>query len=223
MIIRPSGASQLLITQPDHAMLAAHIMRHWMADGLPASPRRALILAAIEEHDNGWREVDASPLVHPDTGEVLDFMTAPDSVKRGVWPRAVGRLAGTPYVAALVAHHAVHVYRRYRTHPDWVSFFAEMEVTRDRQLSAGGSVLFEEFLRDYIFLRIGDLLSLMFCNAWSEPQAQDDMLGYTARLDGSRLLISPDPFDGRSVALEVAARALGSAEPVIVRGVASGS
>ena len=84
-------------------------------------------------------------------------MTAPDAVKRSVWPRAVGRLAHAPYAAALVAHHAVHVYRRYRTEPDWAAFFAEMDATRDRHLSAAGTVTFEELLRDYIFLRIGDL------------------------------------------------------------------
>jgi hypothetical protein len=63
MIIRVSGSSQFLIPQPDHAALAAHIMRHWAADGLLASPRRADILQAVEAHDSGWRQVDAAPLV----------------------------------------------------------------------------------------------------------------------------------------------------------------
>ena len=60
MIIRRKGTTPLLITQPDHAQLAATIMERWQEDGFPDSPRRAAILLAIREHDNGWREVDAA-------------------------------------------------------------------------------------------------------------------------------------------------------------------
>ena len=65
MIIRQSDAALVLITQPDHAALAGRIMRRWEADGFPQSPRRADILAAVDLHDNGWREVDAVPAVDP--------------------------------------------------------------------------------------------------------------------------------------------------------------
>src|SRR5688572_29016028 len=114
MIIRSTGPTRLLITQRDHASLAAHIMRHWRADGFPEKQRQHVILLAIDAHDNGWREIDASPLVDPGTGRILDFVHAPDHVRRGVWPRGVARLATAPYAAALVAQHAIHVYRRYR-------------------------------------------------------------------------------------------------------------
>ena len=101
-------------------------MRRWRADGFPDSPRRAAILLAIEEHDNGWREVDAAPVLDVTTGRILDFISAPDSVRRGVWPRGVQRLAAEPCAAALVAQHAMHVYGRYRTALEWRPFFAEM-------------------------------------------------------------------------------------------------
>ena len=74
MILRPAGPDQLLITQPDHAALAARIMEHWRADGLPQSPRRAAILRAIEQHDNGWDEIDIAPIVDRATGRILDFI-----------------------------------------------------------------------------------------------------------------------------------------------------
>ena len=63
MIVRPAGDVLHLITQPDHAALARRIMDRWIADDLPASPRRASILRAIEEHDHGWLDVDAAPIV----------------------------------------------------------------------------------------------------------------------------------------------------------------
>ena len=117
MIVRVNGSSQLLITQPDHAALAALVMRQWRAGGLLQAPRLSSILLAVEQHDNGWREVDAAPLVDGGTGRVLDFIGAPDEVRRAVWPRGVDRLAATPYAAALVAQHALHIYRRYRDNP----------------------------------------------------------------------------------------------------------
>ena len=63
MIVRQHDSWLLLITQPDHAALAARVMQHWVADGLPTHPLRSSIFHAIAQHDNGWQEVDASPLV----------------------------------------------------------------------------------------------------------------------------------------------------------------
>jgi Protein of unknown function (DUF3891) len=208
MIVRAAGASQLLITQPDHAALASRVMREWRAGGFPESPRRDAILLAVHEHDNGWREVDAAPIWDEATGRIHDFVTAPDAIRRGVWPRAVERLAATPYTAALVSQHAAHVYGRYRGDPAWAAFFGEMEASRDRHLHAAGSIPFDEFLREYFYVRIGDLLSLAFCTGWSEVQA--DVPGYQIRLDQGRVTITPDPFEGREIALEVRARELPS-------------
>lgn len=206
MIIRATGSSQLLITQPDHAALAAHIMRRWSADGLLISPRRAEILQAVEEHDNGWREVDAAPLVDETTGRILDFIHVADEVRRGVWPRGVERLRATPYAAALVAQHAIHVYGRYRTSADWAPFFLEMEEARNHHLRLASSVTLDELLHDYAFVRLGDLMSLTFCNGWTEPQA--DEYRYAIRLTEERLSVSPDPFAGQRVPFEIAAREL---------------
>jgi hypothetical protein len=234
VIIRPTESSHLLITQPDHAALAARIMQQWRADGLAHAPRRRAILLAVEEHDNGWREVDAVPMVDEASGRVLDFVNAPDEVRRAIWPRGVERLAATPYAAALVAQHAVHIYRRYRDDPHWASFFATMEAARDRHLHAA-SVAIEDLLHEYFFLRIADLASLTFCNAWTDTQTDDS--GYTVHLDGVRLVVTPDPFDGGEIELEITGRELpagpflsaadvqrawSAARPVVLTGVAVG-
>jgi hypothetical protein len=237
MILRPAGSSQLLITQPDHAALAGRIMRHWRGGGLQESARRSPILRAIDEHDNGWREVDAAPVLDDHTGRILDFVGLPEPDRRAIWPRGVERLAATPYSAALVAQHAVHVYRRYRGTSSWDPFFVEMEVLRDTHLRAAG-LSQVELLIDYSFVRLGDLVSLTFCNGWTEPQTDDaGEVGYTIRLDGARLIVTPDPFEGREIAIEIAGRevpdrpfrstadaqaAYGSAPEVTVAGVAVG-
>lgn len=205
MIIRPGDASLLLITQPDHAALAGRIMERWRTDRLVDSPRRDDILAAVAHHDNGWREVDAAPVVDPASGKLLDFITAPLAMRQGVWPRGVERLAGQPYTAALVAAHALHVYDRNRGHAEWDPFFDEMRALRDRHLAASG-VTVDDLGRDYTFVRIGDLISLTFCNAWQSPQA--DAFGYEIRFDGTRVTVAPDPFGGAAIPLEIAAREL---------------
>lgn len=205
MIIRRRQGTQLFIAQPDHAALAARIMARWQRDDFPVAPRRAVILLALTEHDNGWREVDAAPVVDPDTGVALDFVHAPDAVRRGVWPRGVTRMAEQPYAAALIAQHALHIYRRYRPSESWSVFFTAMEAARDHYRAAAGAAP-DELLRDYGFLRLGDALSLTFCCGWSDAQADD--AGYAWQLEGSRLCVDPDPFDGHGVELDVPAREL---------------
>ena len=209
MIVRHEPPFQLLITQPDHAALAGRIMRRWITRGLPDSPRREEILVAVDQHDNGWRDVDSAPVVDLSTGRILDFVSAPDSVRRGVWPRSVRQLSDRPYAAALVAQHAMHVYARYRGRPDWQPFFAEMEATRDSRLREAATATLSELIDDYFFVRMGDLLSLTFCNGWTERQS--GVSGYLVHLVGSRLSIAPDPFDGDEVPLEVPARRLSNA------------
>ncbi len=219
MILRPNGSTRVAITQPDHAALAAQIMRSWRANGLPTSPRRDDILLAVAEHDNGWREIDAELRIDPGTGAVLDFMTVSGDIKRGVWPRAIARLAANPYCAALVAHHAAYVYSRYRADPEWASFFPEMEALRDRHLAAAQASMLELW-RDYAFLRIGDLASLTFCTCTDMRVREFD---YAVALYGQHLLVTPDPFEGADVPLRISGRDLRDPDTIVtITGVARG-
>lgn len=217
MIVRDAGSELLLVTQPDHAALAAYLMARWRADGLAERPSRAAALFATEHHDIGWREVDEAPAVDPVTGWPYDFVSAPAAVRQGVWRRAVGTLAHrSTYAAALVAQHALTIHRRYRGDPEWRAFFADIEAARDHWFttaarpdgSAGGPhdpPLAERlsFLQDYAVVATGDLLSLTFCNAWTAPRTAE---GYTIALDGARLTVRPDPFGGEVVRFSVPAR-----------------
>lgn len=202
MIIQRRGTELLLIRQGDHAALAAEIMRGWQADGLPGAARREAILTAAREHDDGWREEDAELHVAED-GTPQDFMTVPAGVKRRIWPRAVTRLARrSPYVAALVAQHALTIYAQ-QAGEAWAAFSTAMRRLRDAHLP--DDLPDREFAADYAFVRTGDLLSLMFCNGWAEPQ---EHAGYRAILRGITLQITPDPFGGRAIPLHVDARAI---------------
>jgi len=209
MIVRRADSTALLITQPDHAALAARIMRRWTDHALAHSSRRDEIIHAVEHHDDGWLEVDRAPIIDETTGELLDFITSPVAVRRGIWPRGVALLATTPYAAALVAQHAVHIYRRYRDDHAWATFFGEMESLRAHHLREAAPATLEMLLSDYRWLRTGDILSLAFCNAWSD--VQHDERGGSAHLTDDRLVLTPDPFGGAEVALAVPAREMSAA------------
>lgn len=178
-------------------------MDRWLTRGFPAEPRRASVMRAIAEHDHGWRDVDAAPLVDSSTGRVLDFISAPAAVRQGVWPRGVAQLADDPATAALVAEHAYQVYGRYHADSAWSAFFAEMSALRDHHAQCAG-LRIADLRRLYFFVRAGDLISLTFCNEWSESQHID---GHEIGLgQHARVTIHPDPFGGQVVPFEISAR-----------------
>ena len=204
MIIRRLPSSVQLVTQPDHAALSARIMGHWHPDHFPDTALKPSILRAIEHHDSGWAEIDEALVVDEATGQLLDFIGVSDALKRDTSWRGIERLAGDPYAAALVAQHRLHVYSRYADHPEWRTFFANVTAARDTYLRAARARSLDEFLLDYRFVRLGDLASLAFCNNW--PRVDPPEYGYAMALDGTSLVVTPDPFNARTFPIEVAAR-----------------
>jgi hypothetical protein len=236
MIIRHLASSHQLISQPQHAALAARILRHWRPDHFPESPRKASILNATAQHDHGWAEIDEALVVSEATGQLLDFTELSDALKRDTSLRGIERLASDPYAAALVAQHRLHVYRRYAENPEWRTFFTHVTAARDAYLRAARFVSLDELLRDYTFVRAGDLASLAFCNNWTNVDS--DGCGYAMRLEGTSLFIIPDPFGGSTIEIEIEAREIAhqsfdsvadarrvvaSAPVITLRGFASGA
>ncbi|BCS32937.1 hypothetical protein TBR22_A21610 [Luteitalea sp. TBR-22] len=186
--------------------MAADLLGHWQADGVPARPTLDVLLAATRAHDCGWAEEDDAPTVNPETGAPWDFIHLPLERRQAVWARALRLLADTPHVAALVAHHALTAYARYDGDPAWHEFFRTMTRERDSrvaELAAGGAGSFDGFLRDYASLRSADLISLALCHGWQDRFELDYYKGVP---DGPTLTLTPDPFDGAVVAWRVPAR-----------------
>jgi hypothetical protein len=208
MIVRHADGRLLCLTQPDHAALAGRLAEAWAADGVPFRPSRDRLIAAVHQHDAGWAAADATLLFDPVTHGPHGFVSAPIDVRQGAFLQGVEALAPTdPYVAALVAQHGLTVYRRFQHDPAWSAFFPALEKRRDdlsAPFLARGAQPFA-FLQDYTVLGLCDLLSLVFCNGWKEPHLME---GYEVVLEGSRLVVTPDPFAGVAVDLAVPARAL---------------
>lgn len=205
MIVRKQQDQLILITQPEHARLSAELMSWWRRDGFPGHPRRDVILLATREHDGGWAELDEAPLVDERTGRLLDFIQAPDHVRQSVWPRGVERLADDPYAAALVAQHALTIYKDNRPTPAWASFFAQMEDLRAHFLSAAAPLTLDDLARDYLFVCMGDMVSLFFANHWPGPRTEGQ---YAVRATIDRILIDPDPFEGARLPVSLRGRLL---------------
>jgi hypothetical protein len=200
VIVRRLADRLQLITQPDHAHLAGTIMESCV--GLKAEPRRDAILRAVYAHDNGWLEEDQSPRRNPETGDIIDFVSAPLSVRHAVWPRAIMRLGKDAWTAALIAQHAITVYDRFRPNREWSSFFAGMEAERDARLEISGLSL-GDLVADYKYVRLGDLLSLTFCTGWTDEQRFG---AQTIRLSGAHVIASPDLFGGMTIPIAIRAQ-----------------
>jgi hypothetical protein len=204
MIVRRTESTLQLITQPDHAALAMRVMREWDTPHFPESPRKRSILSAIEHHDDGWAEADAALIVDQNSGRLLDFVEVSDAIKQETsWLGIEGR-ESDPYAGALMAQHRLHVYRRHVDDAGWRDFFSAVSDARDGYLRAAGSIGLERLLEDYRFVRAGDLASLAFCNNWASTDG--DECGYAMRLEGTSLLIRPNPFGGRAVEIRIEAR-----------------
>jgi len=54
MLVRALDASLLVVTQADHARLAADLLALLRLPELAGHPRRAELLRAVADHDNGW-------------------------------------------------------------------------------------------------------------------------------------------------------------------------
>lgn len=239
MIVRVEDATFLLITQPDHALLAEALVAGTRTEPALESDRRGTILLATREHDNGWTEVDAEPTLDAGAGRPCDFMSGPARVKHELWLRGITRVAkADPLAGALVAEHAVTVYGYRQEEADWAPFFRAVAGMRDGLLQRIGMFTGaprEAFEADYRCVRLGDSWSLQFCNGWTRPSTT---LGYRASVSGGTLLIAPDPFAGASIPLRVIGRriparryrddadlraAMAAATPEVVTGEARGT
>jgi hypothetical protein len=193
VIVVDAGPDLILVTQGDHARLAAEMLSLWRAGGLPDHPRRAELLFAVREHDNGWAEADAAPRLDVASGRPSDFRAFPSRNRLEVWERGVGRwVAERPYAGLLILSHARALHRHLREDAEWGPFLERLDEDRELLLEAAG-VEPEDLEADYRWLELVDRLSLMACNRWTKPLERPDL---RARFQRGRLELSPFPLAG---------------------------
>ncbi len=111
-----------LVTQPDHAQVAAYLAAHWGNDdfvrqgyyaSVPDSERlRAETLMAIAQHDNGWWEWEASPELADVDGFPAGLAEVLKDQQEGMnrWRVGLARFDNRPYVNLLISHHGYWLY-----------------------------------------------------------------------------------------------------------------
>jgi hypothetical protein len=193
VIVASEGDRLLLVTQPDHASFSAELLSLWRADGLPAHPRRAELLFAVREHDNGWRETDAAPRWDAGRGRPHDFLTLPREERIELWQRGTARFAGEhPYAALLITRHALQLHRDRRGQEEWqpfLDYLDELSQGLTEATGAGG----KRVEGDYRWLDLADLISLGVCSRWSKPFGRHGVQG---ELRGGTLHLEPFPLAG---------------------------
>ena len=193
MIVVTEQDTWRFITQPDHAAFAAELLSLWRAEGVPEHPRRADLLFAVREHDNGWREADAAPRWDPQRRRPHDFLTMPRPARIEIWERGVSRFAGGhPRAALLITRHARRLHRDRRGDEAWAGLletFDELE----RGLAEATGATEEEIAADDRLLDRSDTLSLAACSGRTDPFERH---GVRARLCEGTLEIDPFPLAG---------------------------
>ncbi|HWM92371.1 MAG TPA: DUF3891 family protein [Thermoanaerobaculia bacterium] len=194
MIVVDTG-NLLLITQPDHARFAAELLSLWRTDGLPDHPRRAELLFAVREHDNGWRETDAAPHWDAERGRPHDFLSLPRQERMEIWQRGTARFAGEhPYASLLVTRHALQLHRE-RQEEEWQPFLDYLGELYQGLVEATGAGA-EEVEADYRWLDLTDLISLAVCNRWPEPFERHGVRGRFQAGADNTLHLDPFPLAG---------------------------
>jgi len=202
MIVLEEDDSLVLITQGDHAHLAAEMLSLCRFPELTAHPRRQRLLAAAREHDNGWRESDAAPWLDAASGLPHSYLTLPEAERQRLWTRACTRFRDTdPYVALLITQHALTLHLERTDRQEWADWLAETERLRDELLDQAA---YEpaRLAADYALLRLADLCSLAACSGLPESF---EHYGVRGRSNVGTLYLEPLPLAG-STTFRIACR-----------------
>lgn len=199
MIVAEPDGGLRVITQHDHAALAADLLALWRRGGLAEHRWRDEILRATREHDNGWQETDAAPQL-ADDGGVHDYRSVPDELRRQIWLRGCRRYADEhPLATALIVAHCEYLHRDRRDDRRWSGFFDRIDELWEDLRDADPES--DAIVEAYPHLRRADGLALALCEDAPESDLGD---GYRLeRLAGGGrdpvdYRLEPFPFAGKT-------------------------
>jgi hypothetical protein len=93
----------------EHARLASELARVWGNDCFPAFAAFPSLLWAVEHHDDGWKEWDDAPRLHPDTGIPRSFMEMRMRDSTAIWTKSIAYCSSDPLAAIAVSRHFCHL------------------------------------------------------------------------------------------------------------------
>jgi hypothetical protein len=203
----------MLISQIEHARVAAELAESWDAGHRPLIEPREEFIAAVRRHDDGWLVWETRPEVCD--GRPRDFMEMPLDESLAIWRRSIA-VAQTisPSAAVIVGGHfrflCARTHEKHEDRHDWSAnvehlaeeFVAEQDELRREYLAsvrpeqrAEADLAVERGLR---LLQLFDYMSLwLCCAARTEPQTMTGPDGEAyvfSPQGGGRIAIDPWPF-----------------------------
>ena len=179
MIRREDGSDWLILSQVDHAWLAAELAKVWRHCGAASWGISELLFQTVLKHDDGWRDWETGIEIDPGNGIPRQFTEMPMETAAGIWRASIESCAREhPLSGIWVSRHfcylAEHALTSHADAPDDVAatrrFLSEQEgyqaELRSRALK---DVTAREFASlseiGFRFLRLFDGLSLWLCCA----------------------------------------------------------
>lgn len=191
MIVNKLEQGWEVIYQPAHALLSAQLAGRWEAKTRPG--RWWETLTAVAQHDNGWREWEAAPLI-TDEGAPRNFtqMTPFDAIAQ--WERGITRgRHQSRWVGLLISLHATSLYEARRGElAELDAFLNEQAVLQEAWIEGVGTTR-EEALRAYRMVQWTDWLSLILCWRRLPEGGKEVVVG--EGVDGRRYVARRLPFD----------------------------
>jgi hypothetical protein len=215
----------VLISQIEHARLAAELADAWEDRRRPLIEPREAFVETVRRHDDGWLVWETRPEIAD--GVPRDFMEMPLDESLAIWRRSIAVAATIGQVWGLVVggHFralCAKTLEKHEARHDWSTdvehlaeeFIEEQDSLRREYLSAESPEqrIVEETIvdRGLRLLQLFDFASLWLCCAErTEPQSLTGPDGetyvFTPR-DARRIAIAPWPFRPRELVLQVDGR-----------------
>jgi hypothetical protein len=152
----------LLFEQHEHARVCGELAKQWRDDYFCGHDKRASVIYAIIEHDNGWIELDQKPLLNKETSLPYSFIDYPLSPKLAAYTTCINRVEKEDDYAALICSlHYTSFFIDY-TNGRGAEFITQ-ERLRQEKLGRRLKINKESLLFHYNLLQFCDNLSLYLC------------------------------------------------------------
>ena len=178
MLISRRDGTLTLVTQPDHGCVAGALARHWGNEDFASPALREPFLFTATHHDDGWHELDDTPMWGEKQQRPAHFLEVPLPLVAAAFTRAIDAVYETsPLAGAIESMHFTGFYRSrwgvddgpHVDHPNVPGIVEHEEERRARAIRDSWPVdrPRADFERDvwhtYEILQVLDLLSLFAC------------------------------------------------------------
>jgi hypothetical protein len=211
MIVNYTNQGWEIITQRAHGLLSAQLALHWAIKERPL--RWTETLLAIAEHDDARTELESEELLTPQGGPVnFDMQLFDPDHCRLLYHISLSK---SRYIALLTSMHMVFLFKKEAgTNPLVKPFLKEQEKLQKQWLKEL-QIDAAEARRIYNLLEWCDACSLLLCQHEVQPEQRTIEISqgpaekrYEMLTQGSKLTITPWPFEDQSFEVRVEKRLL---------------